>query len=107
MRKPVACALWEIVRGLLLWRRLAGGGGLGAGEDGVVAAGAGEQDGEADGGQHEDDRGVGGQLGEEGSLRRGGRRPSVNPDHRRLRRGRRILPCCRRTTPMRKRQTTT
>ncbi len=57
-----AQAAWHahllISEGLLLGgRRL---GGLGAGEDGVVAAGAREKDGEADGTEHEDDGGVGG-----------------------------------------------
>jgi hypothetical protein len=62
MRKPMACAFFDSTRLLLRGCRL---GGLGAGEDGVVAAGAREKDGETDGGEHEDDRGVGGELGEE------------------------------------------
>src|SRR5260370_10467398 len=66
MRKPVACAFLNQWGDLLLrGRRLGGGGGLDAGEDGAVCAGAREQDGEADGAEHEDDGGVGGQLGEE------------------------------------------
>jgi hypothetical protein len=66
MRRPVACAFLNRWGDLLLrGRRLSGGGGLDAGEDGAVGAGAREEDGEADGAEHEDDGGVGGQLGEE------------------------------------------
>jgi hypothetical protein len=64
MRKPVACAFYRFAR-LLLRGRCLGGGGPGAGEDGVVSAGAREQNRQADGAEHEDDGGVGGQLGEE------------------------------------------
>ena len=62
MRKPMACAFFDSGKLLLRGGRL---GGLGAGEDRVVAAGAREQDREADGAEHEDDGGVGGQLGKE------------------------------------------
>src|SRR5947207_11933794 len=69
MRKPLAYAFLiqrRLFRGLLLCgRRLAGGGGLDAGEDGAVCAGARKQNSEADGAEHENDGGVGGQLGKE------------------------------------------
>jgi hypothetical protein len=66
LRREKCASRWPahfLLSGLLLrGRRLSG---LGAGEDGVIAAGAGEQDGKTDGGQHEDDGGVGGEFGEE------------------------------------------
>ena len=65
MRKPMACALWDSEKLLLRGRRLAGGGGLDAGEDGAIGARARECDGEGDGGEHEDDGGPGGQFGEQ------------------------------------------